>query len=196
MMTTDNRPQTAKSITTPLSPETIAELRAGDAVRISGTVYTTRDASAKRLSADLRAGTPPITLEGQLIFYMGPTPARPGHVIGAAGPTTSRRMDVYVPDMLSHGVKAFMGKGRRSAQTRNVMQASGAVYLAAVGGVGALLARHIGEATVAAYPELGPEAIYRLVLDDFPAIVADDIYGGDIYEEEWPKWTSSPTAAS
>ncbi len=195
-MKTQDQAQDINYITTPLTPETIAELRVGDAIRISGPVYTARDASAKRLAADLSSGQAPIDLEGQLIFYMGPTPAPPGHVIGAAGPTTSGRMDAYVPDMLSHGVMAFLGKGRRSAETRHVMQANSAVYLAAVGGVGALLSRHIGEATVAAYPDLGPEAIFRLVLDDFPAIVADDIYGGDLFEQEWPKWTSSPPAAS
>lgn len=157
---------------------------------ISGTVYTARDASGKRLSDDIKKGDSPIPLDGQLIFYMGPTPARPGRVIGAAGPTTSARMDIYVPEMLNRGVKAFMGKGRRSPETRYAMRAAGAVYLAAVGGVGALLSRQIGAAKVAAYPELGPEAVYELVLDDFPAVVADDIYGGDVYEQEWPEWTS------
>lgn len=176
-------------LTTPLSDEAVAELQAGDKVSISGTVYTTRDASGKRLSEDLKKGVSPIPLDGQLIFYMGPTPARPGRVIGAAGPTTSARMDAYVPEMLSNGVKAFMGKGRLSPETRHAMQASGAVYLAAVGGVGALLSGRIVESNVAAYPELGPEAVYELVLNDFPAFVADDIYGRDIYKTEWAAWT-------
>jgi fumarate hydratase subunit beta len=178
-----------KHLQTPITDDQVAELQAGDKVLISGTVYTTRDASGKRLSADLRNGNTPIPLNGQLIFYMGPTPARPGRVIGAAGPTTSARMDAYVPEMLGQGVKAFMGKGRRSLETRQAMRDAGAVYLAAVGGVGALLSQHIGQAKVAAYPELGPEAVYELVLDEFPAVVADDIYGGDIFENEWPAWT-------
>lgn len=184
-----------KSITTPLTDEAVAGLKAGDSVRISGVVYTVRDASSRRLQDDIRAGTAPFELPGSLVFYMGPTPARPGRVIGAGGPTTSARMDSYVPELVSHGVKGFMGKGRRSPDTRAAMAANGAVYLAAIGGIGALLSRHIGEATVAAYPELGPEAVYRLVLDDFPAVVADDIYGSDLFEQEWPKWTSSPTAS-
>jgi fumarate hydratase subunit beta len=195
-MKTKDQLSNIKNLTTPLTDEAVAELRAGDSVKISGTVYTVRDASSRRLEDDIRAGKTPMDLAGGLIFYLGPTPARPGRVIGAAGPTTSSRMDSYVPDLVSRGVKAFLGKGRRSIDTRAVMQANGAVYLAAVGGIGALLSRHIGEATVAAYPELGPEAVYRLVLDEFPAVVADDIYGGDLFEQEWPKWTSSPTASS
>ena len=183
-------------LTTPLADEAVAELRAGDDVSISGVVYTVRDASSRRLEEDIHAGRAPIELAGALIFYMGPTPTRPGRVIGAAGPTTSARMDSYVPELVSQGVKAFMGKGRRSADVRAALQANGAVYLAAVGGIGALLSRHIDEAVVAAYPELGPEAIYRLVLDDFPAVVADDIYGGDLFEQEWPRWTSGRPASS
>lgn len=195
MKTKDQIPK-IKYLITPLTDETVAELRTGDNVRISGVVYTARDASSRRLSDDIKAGRPPIELAGDLIFYMGPTPARPGRVIGAAGPTTSARLDRYVPELVDRGVKAFMGKGRRSIAARQAMMAGGTVYLVAVGGVGAFLSRHIGEAVVAAYPELGPEAVYRLVLEDFPAVVADDIYGGDLFEQEWPKWTSSPKASS
>lgn len=162
---------------------------------ISGPVMTLRDASSRRLREDIAAGRPPIDLKDRLVFYMGPTPAPPGRPIGSVGPTTSARMDSYVPELIEAGVKAFMGKGRRSEQTKKAMADGQTVYLVATGGVGALLSRHVGEAEVAAYSELGPEAIYELTLEEFPAIVADDIYGGDLFDEEWAKWRTRAKAA-
>jgi fumarate hydratase subunit beta len=184
-----------KYIDLPLTNEAISELKAGDRVSLSGPVMTLRDASSRRLRDDLAAGRPPVELQGRLVFYMGPTPAPPGRVIGSVGPTTSARMDMYVPELIDAGVNAFMGKGRRSEQTKKAMAEGQAVYLVATGGIGALLSRHVGEARVAAYPELGPEAIYEITLDEFPAIVADDIYGGDLFDEEWVKWKTQTKAA-
>jgi fumarate hydratase subunit beta len=167
----------------------LAGLETGDKVLISGTVFTVRDASSKRLAADIEAGNPPVPLNGQLIFYMGPSPAKPGAVIGSAGPTTSARMDGYVKQLLDNGVLGFLGKGRRSKDALSAMRDAGAVYFTAVGGVGAYLSRRIKEADAAAYEELGPEAVYKLVLDDFPAIVAYDVRGSDLFEREWERWT-------
>lgn len=186
----------SKYLTTPLTDEDIAELVTGDSVLISGPALTIRDASSKRLSEDIKAGQAPVELAGQLIFYLGPSPAPPGKVIGSAGPTTSARMDKYVPELAGEGVKAFMGKGRRSLEAREAAVNAGAVYLVAVGGVGALLSRHIGEAEIAAYPDLGPEAIYKLTLDEMPAVVANDIFGGDLFEKEWPAWSSADAVSS
>ncbi len=185
----------AKYLETPLTDEAIAELRAGDKVLINGPVLTIRDSSSRRLHHDLKNGNLPVDLAGQLFFYIGPAPAPPGRSVGSAGPTTSSRMDAYVPDLIAAGAKAFMGKGRRSEPARLAMLNGQAVYLVATGGVGALLSHHVSEATVLAYPELGPEAIHKFILDDFPAIVADDIYGGDLFKKEWAKWRTRATAA-
>lgn len=197
-MTNQDAPDSQKPIylKTPLTDEAVAELKVGNKVLVSGPVYTMRDASSRRFSVDVTAGKPPVNLQNQLIFYMGPTPARPGRPIGAAGPTTSARMDAYVAELTGQGVKGLMGKGRRSPEARTAMQAGPAVYLVATGGAGAFLSRHVGEAQVAAYPELGPEAIYKLTLEDFPAIVAYDIYGGDLFQEEWSKWKLPNEASS
>lgn len=170
-------------------------MKAGDRVLISGSVLTSRDASSRRLSEDIGAGRPPVDLKDRLVFYMGPTPPPPGRPLGAVGPTTSARMDAYVPELIEAGVKAFMGKGRRSEQAKKAMLEGQTVYLVATGGAGALLARHVGEAKVAAYPELGPEAIYEINMDEFPAIVANDIYGGDLFDKEWAKWRTRAKAA-
>ncbi|MDI3340849.1 MAG: Fe-S-containing hydro-lyase [Sphaerobacter sp.] len=174
----------AISITAPLDAATAARLRAGDAVLISGTLLTARDAAHQRLAAALASGEPlPVDLRDQVIYYVGPAPARPGAVIGSAGPTTSGRMDPYTPALLAAGLRGMIGKGHRSPEVRAAIVQHGAVYFAAVGGAGALLARRITAAEVVAYPDLGPEAIYRLTVVDFPAIVVNDCHGGDLYAD-------------
>ncbi|MFN2273100.1 MAG: Fe-S-containing hydro-lyase [Anaerolineae bacterium] len=171
-------------LTTPLTDSTIEQLHAGDKVSITGTIYVGRDAAHKRLVAALDAGNPlPFDPKGQIIYYMGPAPAKPGDPIGSAGPTTSYRMDPYAPRMLEAGLKGMIGKGNRSMPVRDAMQRYKAVYLAATGGAGALIAKSIKSATVIAYDDLGAEALRRLEVEDFPAIVVNDIYGGDAYED-------------
>lgn len=171
------------NITTPLTDEVVAQLRAGDSVLITGTIYVARDAAHKRLVAALEAGQPlPFDVRGQIIYYMGPTPAKPGRPIGSAGPTTSYRMDPYTPAMLRAGLKGMIGKGNRSQPVREALQRHRAVYFAAVGGAAALIAQSVQAAEVVAYPELGAEAVRRLEVVDFPAIVINDIYGADAYE--------------
>ena len=170
-------------ISTLLTDEVIAALHAGDAVSITGTIYVARDAAHKRLVAALEAGQPlPFDLRGQIIYYMGPSPAPPGRPIGSAGPTTSYRMDPYTPALLRAGLKGMIGKGNRSPEVRDAIVRYGAVYFAGVGGAAALIARSVREAEVIAYPELGPEAVQRLEVVDLPVIVINDIYGGDAYE--------------
>jgi fumarate hydratase subunit beta len=170
-------------ITSPISDKEIKELTAGDSVLISGTIYTTRDAAHQRIVQALENKEElPFDLKGQTIYYMGPSPAPPGKIIGAAGPTTSRRIDPYTPRLLAAGVKALIGKGGRSDEVRKALKKHKAVYLATTGGAGALLASAIKEAEVIAYDDLGPEAVMRLVVDNFPAVVANDIYGGDLFE--------------
>jgi fumarate hydratase subunit beta len=170
-------------IAAPLAREDVLALHVGDRVLISGVVYSARDAAHKRMAEALADGRAlPFDPAGQIIYYMGPSPAPPGKVIGAAGPTTSGRMDPYAPALYAAGIRATMGKGRRSRAVRDAMVEHGGVYLAAIGGAGALLSRCIREADVIAYADLGPEAVRRLVVEDFPAIVADDAHGADIYE--------------
>jgi fumarate hydratase subunit beta len=171
-------------LTTPLTDSTIEQLHAGDKVSITGTIYVGRDAAHKRLVATLEAGEPlPFDPTGQIIYYMGPAPAKPGDPIGSAGPTTSYRMDPYAPKMLEVGLKGMIGKGNRSMPVRQAMQEYKAVYLAAIGGAGALIAKSIKSAMVIAYDDLGAEALRQLEVEDFPAIVVNDIYGGDAYED-------------
>jgi fumarate hydratase subunit beta len=171
-------------LTTPLTDEAIAQLHAGDKVTITGVIYVGRDAAHKRLVAALDAGDPlPFDPRGQIIYYMGPSPARPGRPIGAAGPTTSYRMDPYAPRLMEVGLKGMIGKGNRARPVRDAMIEHGAVYFGAIGGAGALIARSIKSAEVIAYDDLGAEALRRLEVEDFPAIVIDDIYGGDAYED-------------
>lgn len=158
-------------------------MRCGDRALLDGVIYSARDAAHKKMVGAIEAGEPlPFDPEGQVIYYMGPSPAPEGRVIGAAGPTTSGRMDPYAPALYEAGIKATIGKGPRCEAVRRAIVACGALYLAAIGGVGALLARHIREAEVVAYPELGPEAIRRLVVEEFPVIVVNDAHGGDLYE--------------
>ena len=170
-------------VTTPLTDDVLARLHAGDAVLISGTIYVGRDAAHRRLVAALEAGEPlPFDVRGQIIYYMGPSPARPGRPIGSAGPTTSYRMDPYTPALLEAGLKGVIGKGNRSQTVRDALRRHRAVYFASVGGAAALIARSVRSAEVIAYPDLGPEAVRRLEVVDFPAIVINDVYGDDAYE--------------
>ena len=168
----------------PLSESDILPLRAGDAVELSGTVYTGRDAAHKRLTAALERGEAlPIQLEGAGIYYVGPAPALPGQAVGAAGPTTSYRMDAYAPALIEHGLKFMIGKGDRSDKVIEAMFKYGCVYFAAIGGAAALLSKHIVSSKVIAYDDLGTEAIHEFELKDFPVFVAIDAYGNDLYRE-------------
>jgi fumarate hydratase subunit beta len=172
------------NLTTPLTDQVIERLHAGDKVSISGVIYVGRDAAHKRMVAALEAGEPlPFDPQGQIIYYMGPAPAKPGDPIGSAGPTTSYRMDPYAPRMMEAGLKGMIGKGNRSKPVREAMQKHKAIYMAAIGGAGALIAKSIKKAEVIAYDDLGAEALRRLEVEAFPAIVVNDIYGGDAYEE-------------
>jgi len=178
-----------KQITTPLTDELVRGLWAGDEVAITGVVYQARDAAHKRLVALLEAGEPlPFELQGAVVYYMGPSPAKPGKVIGSAGPTTSGRMDAYAPQLMKNGLKGMIGKGLRSPEVKQAMVDTTAVYFAATGGAGALLSQRIVGNEVIAYPELGAEAVARLVVKDFPAIVVNDCYGADLYEEGRKKY--------
>ncbi len=168
----------------PLSDSDVEGLRAGDRVLFNGVLYTARDAAHARLVALLDEGKPlPFPIEGQIIYYVGPSPARPGAIIGSAGPTTSGRMDIYAPALMAAGLKGMIGKGSRSEDVKAAMAKHRAVYFAATGGAGALLSQRIVKAEVVAYEELGPEAIRRLEVEDLPAIVVNDIHGGDLYRE-------------
>ena len=174
---------------TPLSDEDVAKLKIGDKVLISGVVYTGRDSAHKRLAELLKQGKElPIDVRGQAMYYVGPSPAPPGKVIGSAGPTTSGRMDPYTPQLLAKGLKATIGKGQRSAEVIEAMKKYKAVYLAAVGGAAALIAKSIRKVDIVAYEDLGPEAIRRAEVENFPAIVVNDIYGGDLYKEGTEKY--------
>jgi fumarate hydratase subunit beta len=174
----------AKKITTPLSDEVVRDLKAGDAVQITGVIYQARDAAHKRLVALIEAGEPlPFELQGAVVYYMGPSPAKPGNVIGSAGPTTSGRMDAYAPLLMRHGRKGMIGKGLRTPEVKAAMREYTAVYFAATGGAGALLAKSIVGNQVIAWPELGAEAVARLEVRDFPVIVVNDCRGGDLYED-------------
>jgi len=176
-------------ITTPLTEETVAGLNAGDSVLISGIIYTGRDLAHQRLTDALKAGEKlPFDPKGAIIYYVGPSPAPPGKPIGSAGPTTSYRMDTYTPLLLEHGLKGMVGKGNRSQAVLDAIKKYHAVYFAAVGGAAALIAKSIKEAKVIAYPDLGPEAVRELVVEDFPAVVVNDIHGGDLYEQGTAKY--------
>ncbi len=168
---------------TPLSGEDAAGLRAGDSVLFTGTVYSARDAAHKKLIALLDEGKPlPFPVEGSVIYYMGPSPARPGAPIGAAGPTTSYRMDAFAPRLIELGSRGMIGKGKRSDEVIEAMKRCGAVYFGAVGGAGALLSKCIKSCEVLAWPELGAEALCRLEVVDFPAVVVIDSLGSNLYE--------------
>jgi len=182
-----------RRVTLPLSDEVIAGLRAGDNILLNGVMYVARDAAHKKLIDALDKGEKlPFDLKGQTVYYMGPSPAKPGQVIGSAGPTTSGRVDVYSPRLMEAGLKGMIGKGTRSQPVKEAMKKFKAVYFAAIGGAGALIAKSIKKAEVIAYEELGAEAIRRLEVEDFPVTVINDIYGGDLYEEGKAKYQTTP----
>jgi fumarate hydratase subunit beta len=182
----------AKRIALPLTDEAVADLRAGDDVLLTGTMYVGRDSAHKRIVEALDQGKPlPFDIKGQTIYYMGPSPAKPGHAIGSAGPTTSGRMDSYSPRLMAEGLRGMVGKGMRSAAVKEAMKQDRAVYFAAIGGAGALISKAIKKSDIIAYEELGAEALLRIEVADFPVIVINDIYGGDLYEEGKAKYKKS-----
>jgi fumarate hydratase subunit beta len=171
------------NLTTPLSEEDVRQLKAGDVVNLTGVIYTARDAAHKRLVELIEKGEElPFELEGSVIYFVGPTPPKPGDPIGSAGPTTSYRMDSYSPTMLKHGSRGMIGKGKRSQEVKDACKKYGGVYFGATGGAGALLGKRIKSAEVIAYPELGPEAVRRLEVENFPVTVINDTYGNDLYQ--------------
>lgn len=172
-----------KHISAPLKDEEIKELKAGDYVYISGIIYTARDAAHKRMYESMMANENiPLDFKNNVIYYMGPSPAREGHPIGSAGPTTSSRMDKYAPLFMDHGLKGMIGKGKRSGEVSDAIVRNGAVYFAAVGGAGAILSKTIKKAEVIAYDDLGTEAIRKLEVENLPAIVVIDSEGNNLYE--------------
>lgn len=177
-------------ITTPLDETAVKQLRAGDSVLIKGVIYAARDAAHRRLVETLDRGEkPPFDLKGQVIYYLGPAPARPGQIIGSAGPTTSGRMDACAIRLMNEGIRGMIGKGHRSDSVKDALKKYKAVYLAAIGGAGAMIAKRILKSEIIAYDDLGAEAVRRLEVVDFPAIVINDIYGGDLYIEGRAYWS-------
>ena len=176
-------------VTVPLTKEDAAKLKAGDIVKITGTVYTARDAAHKRMIEDYnKTGKFPFDMENAVIYYAGPAPAKPGSVIGPAGPTTSYRMDSYAPFLMDHGQTGMIGKGARNGQVIDSMKKNKAVYFAATGGAAALISSHIKSAEIIAYEDLGAEAIRKLYVEDFPAIVVIDTEGNNLYETQKAKY--------
>ncbi len=172
-----------RRIDLPLTKEVIKELHAGDPVLLNGTVYVARDMAHQRMNALLDEGKElPFPIEGATVYYMGPTPARPGQIIGAAGPTTAGRMDAYTPRLLDLGLCGMIGKGRRSPEVIEAVRKNGAVYFGAIGGAGALISKCIKSARVIAMEDLGPEAVFKIEVEDFPAVVILDPYGNNLYE--------------
>ena len=181
-----------KIINLPLTDKVIAELKTGENVFLNGVIYAARDAAHKRIVEALENGKPlPFELKGQTIYYMGPTPARPGQVIGSAGPTSSYRMDIYAPRLMEEGLKGMIGKGQRTQAVLDAMKKYKAVYFAAIGGTGALIAKSIKKADIIAYAELGAEAVLKLEVENFPITVINDIYGGDLYRQGKAKYRIS-----
>lgn len=179
-----------KYISVPLSAEDAAALNAGDYVYLTGIIYTARDAAHKRMYEALEKGEQlPLDMKNNVIYYMGPSPARPGRVIGSAGPTTASRMDKYAPSLLDLGLKGMIGKGKRTREVKDAIVRNGAVYFAAVGGAGALLSRSIISSEVIAYDDLGTEAIRKLEVKDFPVIVVMDSNGNNLYETAIEKYS-------
>ena len=173
-----------KKITLPLTDEVIQDLKAGDEVLLNGVLYVARDAAHKRILEALEQGEPPpFDIKGETIYYMGPSPARPGKVIGSAGPTTSGRMDSYSPRLIAGGLKGMIGKGMRSQEVKDALKKYRAVYFAVTGGTGAIASHNIKKSEVIAYEDLGAEAVLRLEVQNFPVRVINDIYDGDLYEE-------------
>jgi fumarate hydratase subunit beta len=179
----------AQKVTLPLTEKIIETLKAGDNLLLSGTLYVARDAAHKRMVEALDRGESlPFDVRGQTLYYMGPSPAPLGRVIGSAGPTTATRMDLYTPRLLAAGLKGMIGKGVRSQEVKDAINKYNAVYLAAVGGAGALLSKAIIKSEVIAYPDLGPEAVLKIEVKDFPVTVINDIHGGDLYVEGKAKY--------
>ena len=171
------------NLTTPLTEEVTRELKAGDIVYLNGTIYTARDAAHKRLVELIEAGKElPFDIEGSVIYFVGPTPPKPGDPIGSAGPTTSYRMDSFSPTMLKNGSKGMIGKGKRNQEVKDACKKYGGVYFGATGGAGALLAKKITSAKIIAYEELGPEAVREITVEDFPVTVINDTFGNDLYQ--------------
>jgi len=171
------------NLTTPLKEEDTRKLKAGDVVNLTGVIYTARDAAHKRLVELLEKGEKfPFDIEGSVVYFVGPTPPKPGDPIGSAGPTTSYRMDSYSPTMLKYGSKGMIGKGKRNQAVKDACKEYGGIYFGATGGAGALLGKRIKSAEVIAYPELGPEAVRRLEVEDFPVTVINDTHGNDLYQ--------------
>ncbi len=184
-----------RKISAPLEDSVAKELRSGDYVYITGTIYTARDAAHKRMAEALKEGKElPLSLEHNIIYYMGPSPAREGRVIGSAGPTTASRMDRYAPKLLDLGLKGMIGKGKRSKEVIDAIIRNGAVYFAAVGGAGAILSKCIKESKVIAYDDLGTEAIRELKVEDLPAIVVIDSQGNNLYETSIREYCKEETA--
>ena len=179
----------AKRITLPLNDEILRGLRAGDNLLLTGAIYGARDAAHKKMVEALDQGKPlPFDIKGATVYYMGPSPARPGRAIGSAGPTTSGRMDAYAPRLIAEGLKGMIGKGLRSKAVKDAMVKHKAVYLGAIGGAGAIISKSIKKTEVVAYEELGAEALRRLEVEDFPVTVINDIHGADLYEEGKAKY--------
>ncbi len=179
----EKRNNMERHLNIPLTDDEIKSLRSGDMLYLTGTIYTARDAAHKRMYETLQAGGElPYDIEGSFVYYLGPTPARPGQVIGSAGPTTSSRMDKYTPLLLEKGLKGMIGKGKRSPEVLKAIQENGAVYCAAIGGLGALLSKRIFESEVIAYDDLGTEAIRKMKVEDLPVVVIIDTEGNNLYE--------------
>lgn len=173
-----------RNIYLPLNDDVIRELRSGDSVLLTGVIYVARDAAHRRMVETLDRGEPlPFDIAGQIIYYMGPSPAPPGRVIGSAGPTTSGRMDIYTPRLIEQGLKGMIGKGIRSQPVKDAIVKFKAVYFGAVGGTGAIISRSIRKAEVIAYEDLSAEALRKIEVENFPAVVINDIYGADLYED-------------
>jgi fumarate hydratase subunit beta len=181
--------QETKYLRCPLSYEDIEPLKTGDIVRLSGTLYTARDAAHARMKEAIEAGKElPFDPEGQVVYFTGPAPAKPGQVLGPAGPTTASRMDAYSPLLIERGLRGMVGKGLRSQTVRDSMAKHGCVYFGAVEGTAALLSRCVKEVELIAYEDLGAEAVRRLTVEDFPVTVVNDLYGGDLYREGRERW--------
>jgi fumarate hydratase subunit beta len=177
------------NLNAPFSAQDVEPLKAGDVVRLSGVLFTARDAAHARIAEAIETGEPlPFDPEGQVVYFTGPAPARPGHALGPAGPTTASRMDSYSPLLIERGLKGMVGKGLRSEGVKRAMREHGCVYFGAVEGTAALLARCVTEVELVAYEDLGAEAIRRLVVEDFPAVVVNDLHGGDLYIEGRERW--------
>jgi fumarate hydratase subunit beta len=185
----------AVRLETPLRQEDVEPLRSGDVVRLYGVLYTARDAAHARMKGAIDRGEPlPFDPEGQVVYYTGPTPARPGSALGPAGPTTASRMDPYAPALIERGLRGMIGKGARSEGVQREMRRHACVYFGAVEGTAALLADRVREAEVVAHEDLGPEAILRLTVEEFPVVVVNDLHGGDLYREGRERWRRGSAA--